>query len=533
MSETTVAARLVRTLEATGVEVVFGIPGVHTLPLYAALGDSTLRHVLPAHEQGAAFMADGYARVTGRYAACALVSGPGLLNAATAIGEAYADSVPMLVLTTVNRREHLGLGRGELHELRDQRLALAGCVETALTVGDAAALDGVMAEAATALTTGRRRPVVVEVPLDVLPSAGPDGDVRVPVVPPPVPSAATLAAARELLAKARRPLILAGGGAVEAAAEVRALQARLGAVVAATIAGKGVVPDRAHGALGQSLRGADARTLAAEADLVLVVGSELASRDCGRLDWMDGKPLVRIDLCPRTLTRGRVPDLALLGDAKAALGLLLEGLPERGDGAWAARAEAVNAAARAARLRGREHQGRFLEALRAALPDAAIVATDMTQIAYTGNVVFEARQPATWLHPAGFGTLGYALPAAIGARIGRPERPVVALAGDYGFGFTANELATARDLALPLPVIVWNNARPLDVIREMEMAGIAKRVGTDPGPVDFAALASAYGCRHVAVTPEAGLVGALEAAFAAAAPTVIEVDAAADREGLG
>lgn len=529
MTEPTVANRLVRSLEAFGLDVVFGIPGVHTLPIYAALAASKLRHVLAAHEQGAAFMADGYARVTGRHAACALVSGPGVLNAATAIGEAYADSVPMLVITTVNRREHLGLGRGELHELRDQRLALAGCTDAVWTLHDPKALDETLTAVETALTSGRHRPAVLEIPLDVL--AAPASAGAPPAKPslwPPVPPEAALAIAAKLLAEAERPLLLVGGGAMAAAAEVRALQARLGAIVAATIAGKGIVPDRAPGALGATLRQADARAVASDADVVLIVGSELANRDCGTLDWLKGKRVVRVDLCPRTLTRGLVPDVALLGDAAATLALLAARCPPAPRHDWPARAALANAAARASRLTGRCHQGRFLDQLRAGLPDDGIVATDMTQIAYTGNVVFEARRPGTWLHPAGFGTLGWALPAAIGAKIGAPSRPVVALTGDYGFGFTANELQTARDLALPLPILVWNNAKPLDVIREMQLAGIERHVGTAPGPVDLAALARAHGCayRHVAAPSE--LPALLDEAFAAPGPTLVDVDGSAD-----
>ena len=530
MSEPTVATRLVRSLEAFGIEVVFGIPGVHTLPIYAALAASDLRHVLAAHEQGAAFMADGYARATGRHAACALVSGPGVLNAATAIGEAYADSVPMLVLTTVNRREHLGLGRGELHELRDQRLALAGCTEAVWTLHDPAALDATLAAVETVLTTGRRRPAVLEIPLDVLAAPAPAGaPVGKPSVWPPVPPEAALAAAADLLAAAARPLVVVGGGAIGAAAEVLALQARLGSIVAATIAGKGIVPDRAPGVLGATLRQPQARTLAAEADVVLIVGSELATRDCGDLDWLQGKRVVRVDLCPRTVTRGRVPDVALHGDAAATLALLAARCPTKPPNEWQAQAAAANEAARAARLAGRPHQGHFLEQLRTALPDDGIVATDMTQIAYTGNVVFEARRPGTWLHPTGFGTLGWALPAAIGAKIGAPSTPVVALTGDYGFGFTANELQTARDLALPLPIVVWNNGKPLDVIREMQMAGIERHVGTSPGPVDLEALARAHGSAYRRLADPNGLAALLDRAFTAGGPTIIDVDGSADR----
>jgi 5-guanidino-2-oxopentanoate decarboxylase len=531
MQKLTSARRVVDILECYGVNVVFGIPGVHTLPLYEALGEARLRHVLPRHEQGAAFMADGYARASGKYAACFLVTGPGVLNAATGIGQAYSDSIPMLVVATVNERGRIGLGRGDLHETLNQQAALSGLTETVLTIGSASAMDEALREAHVACTAGRRRPACLSVPLDVLSAEHPGGELRVPVLPPPVPPPRAIEAAAERLRKSLRPVILAGGGAIGAAEAVLMLAGRLGAMVATTIAGKGIVDERSQHNLGAAFKAKEMQPLLSEADLLLVVGSELAYRDVGELDHLAGLPVLRIDICARTLTRGLVPDLALQGDARETLELLLARLGEASCPPWAENACALRSAVRQRIGTGREHQLAFLDRLRSALPDDAIIATDMTQIAYTGNTVFQARKPGTWLHPVGYGTLGWALPAAIGARLARPETPVVALVGDYAFGFTASELATAADLELGLPVIVWNNRRPLDVIREMNAVGIASRIGVEPGGIDFAALATAHRCRYAMAKPGESLDHLLARALSANGPTLIEIDASADLDG--
>ena len=208
----TVGEALVTLLEGYGVELVFGIPGVHTISLYKGLPGSAIRHVLTRHEQGAAFMADGYARATGKPGVCLLITGPGITNAATAMGQAYSDSIPMLVLSAVNQRSSLGRGYGQLHELQDQRRltsALTGFSATALTPGD---VPDLIARAFALFSGSRPRPVHIELPLDVIDSPA-EGDWRVRRLNgPPEPRQGEVLAAAELLRAARRPLIIAGGG---------------------------------------------------------------------------------------------------------------------------------------------------------------------------------------------------------------------------------------------------------------------------------------------------------------------------------
>ncbi|WP_026869826.1 5-guanidino-2-oxopentanoate decarboxylase [Inquilinus limosus] len=519
------AQAIIDAFTRSGVDTAFGIPGVHTLELYRALGRNGLRHVAVRHEQGAAFMADGYARASGRPAICVLITGPGLLNAATGIGQAYSDSVPMVVLSTVNARADLGLGRGELHEMRNQRLAMEGLVASALTVVDPSQARAAADLSLARMALGRPRPVYIELPLDVATAEAPEDSGALPALPLPAPNPAALAQAAALLRGAKRPLILLGGGAVDAAAAARRLAESLGAVVACSIAGKGIVPDDGPHSIGARIGTAEGQKLIVEADVVLAVGTELSMTDRWAPLRVPGA-LIRVDIDPDVLVRDHRPAVPLLCDA----GLALEGLAAAlsdlgGRSVWAGDLEPVRRAADAAEFGDKPGHLAFLSRLRDALPDDAVVVTDMTQIAYTANVVFPARQPRGWLHPVGFGTLGYALPAAVGAKLARPDAQVVALAGDYGLGFTCQELGTAADLGLGLPVVVWNNRGLGQIAYGMDKAGIA-RLGVEIDPPAFDAMAATYGCGYAAVDDPRHLPQRLAAAFDDSKPTLIEVAAA-------
>jgi thiamine pyrophosphate-dependent acetolactate synthase large subunit-like protein len=519
------AQAIIDAFTRSGVDTAFGIPGVHTLELYRALGRNGVRHVAVRHEQGAAFMADGYARASGKAALCVLITGPGLLNAATGIGQAYSDSVPMVVLSTVNARADLGLGRGELHEMRNQRQAMEGLVGSALLVSDPAQARAVADLSLARMTLGRPRPVYIELPLDVATGAVADDPGALPALPLPAPNPAALAQAVELLRGARRPMILLGGGAASGAAAARRLADSLGAVVACSIAGKGIVPDDGPHSIGSRIGTAEGQKLIAEADVVLAVGTELAMNDRWSPLAFKGA-LIRVDIDPDVLVRDFRPTVPLLCDAAQALEGLAAALADRsGRPAWAGDLAPLRRAADEAEFGDKADHLALLERLRDALPDDAVVVSDMTQIAYTGNVCFPSRQPRGWLHPVGFGTLGYGLPAAIGAKLARPEAQVVALAGDYGFGFTCQELGTAADLGLGLPVVVWNNRGLGQIAYGMDKAGIA-RLGVDIAPPAFDAMAATYGCGYAAVEDPRHLPQRLAAAFDDTRPTLIEVKAA-------
>jgi thiamine pyrophosphate-dependent acetolactate synthase large subunit-like protein len=512
-------------LEAYGVDTVFGIPGVHTLDLYRGLANTTIRHVAVRHEQGAGFMADGYARVTGRPGVCVLITGPGVTNAATPIGQAFSDSVPMLVLSSVNATGDLGRGRGRLHEITDQRAVMAPLTAFSRTVRDAGELPQAMADAYRVFESARPRPVHIELPLDVLAGPAAFRSERSAPTRRPQPDATAIAAAAQLLAAAQRPVILAGGGTVACGPAVAALAEKLGAAILLTTAAKGIVPPDHPLCAGATLLMKPTQALLGSADVVVAVGTELAETD----SWVDRLPingkLIRIDLDPATLTRDYAADVALHADAGATLDALshaLNGHAPNGAG--------IDAAEIAA-LRRRNDDGlrplqrkhtRVLDALAEALPEDAVLATDMTQIAYTGCYYYRSRRPRTWLHPVGYGTLGYALPAAIGAKLGAPERAVVAIAGDAGFLFTVQELATAVELGLPIAILLWNNDALQQIAEGMTERGIPE-VGVRLRNPDFQALARAFGCRAVRPDSLADLQDAVRAAVIADGPTLIEV----------
>ena len=524
MSEMTGGEALVAALEAHGAGTVFGIPGTHSLPIYAALANSGIRHVLPRHEQGAGFAADGWARASGRPGICVTTTGPGALNAATAAAQAYSDSVPVLLISPGMPLRHPGRGNGELHEVKDQHGALGAVVAYSHRVGSVAEIPLAVAQAYAAMATGRPRPVHLEIPLDLLGErASAEIIGPIPVPPPAAPVAAQVAAAAQALAAAQRPLILAGGGCAAAPGELRDLAERAGAPVLTTANGKGCLPDDHPLAVGAGLHHPAVRKLAADADVVLAVGTELAPSDLftGPLD-IPGV-LVRIDIDAAAATTNAVPDITLVADAALALRAITSELPDGGGPSAAARAAQARASFQAeARAEGAAYLG-LTAALAGALGTAGILAGDSTMACYYGVLSnMPAYRPRTLLYPTGLGTLGYGLPAAIGAKLARPDAPVIALHGDGGLMFTVPELISAAQLRLPLPVVVVDNGGYGEIRNEMADRGEPVHAVDLLGP-DFTGLARALGCHGVRVSGPAELPGALTAALAADRPTLIHL----------
>jgi len=511
-------------LEAYGVDTIFGIPGVHTLELYKGLAGSNIRHILPRHEQGAGFMADGYARASGRPGVCVVISGPGVTNIATAIGQAWSDSTPMLVISSVNETAHLGQGRGRLHEITDQR-----AVTAPLTAGSALAMapseiPPFLHKAFASFAAARPRPWHLSAPLDVL-AATAEGDWQVGAMAPfRAPEERQVETAREWLAAAKKPTILLGGGAVGVAREtIVKLAESLGAAVVTTTAGKGIFPESHALSLGGTLSLEPVQRFIATADLVLILGSELAETDW----WRDRVPdlagkSIRVDISHEQLSVNHLPDLPVCADADmfvAAVCATEINLP--GDRQLAAIAEIRRQIVSEIRPLARKHIA-VLEVIRAGLSEDAFIATDMTQIAYTGNYAFPVDRPRCWMHPVGFGTLGYALPAAIGAKLAQPDRDGIALAGDYGFQFTLPEIAVAVELGLPLPILLWNN----DCLGQIQLGMVEQgipEIGVHARNPDFLALARAYGANAVRADSLSALADALQFALAANGPTLIEI----------
>lgn len=520
----TVGEHLVDLLAARGVEVVFGIPGVHTVELYRGLASSNIRHVTPRHEGSAGFMADGYARVAGKPGVCFLITGPGLTNAITAMGQARADSIPMLVISGVNRRATLGHEAGHLHELPDQ----AGMMRTVAlfthTLLNGADLPAVLDRAFAAMLSARPGPVHIEVPIDVMSEV-----VELPAyhprpVTPREPAAAEIEAAVALATPARAPLILAGGGAKDADAALRALAERLDAPVVTTVNGRGLMAGHPL-AVPASPSLSAVRDLIAGSDLVIAVGTQIGPTDYDM--YVDGKMpemarLIRIDVDALQATRGAVAEVVILADAGKALEALTARLGPARKGGGAARAEAARKAAFDGL--GPKMQGEIdvIRTITSTLPGVTIVG-DSTQLVYAGNLFAEIDRPGAWFNAAtGFGSLGYGPSAAIGAALADPEsRPVVCLVGDGGFQFCLSDIGAAVDEKAPVIFLVWNN-RGYGEIESYMVENRITPVGVRPSAPDFVAVARAYGMPAEALEGVAGLKAALQRA-AAAMPSLIEV----------
>ena len=516
----TAGALTVRALERHQVEVVFGIPGTHNLPIYAALADGEIRHVTPRHEQGAGYAADGYARASGRPGIVLVTTGPAVLNAATAAAQAWSDSVPLLLIAPGMPLGHPSASTGYLHEMLDQRLALSGVVARAVRVESHAELARELADAFASFAGERPRARFIEIPLDLLAVADTCAPLTAPPLAPRRLAREALSAAAELLGAATRPLVLAGGGAHGAAAELAELLDR-GVPVMTTINGKGAVDEHHPLALGARLPVAAGRALVEEADVLLVVGSDLGQGD----HWSTLTPaghVIRIDVDPAQAHGNAPAEVALISDASVALRAVLDRLDGGSaapDDAWIARREAADA--EAAQL-GRPWAG-IAAALESVLEPGDVVTADNAMVAYNGLVSsLRLAAGSRFLFPTGFGTLGYALPAAIGAKLARPERRVVAVHGDGGIMFTLSELATAAQLGIALPVIVSCNAGYGEIRREMSAQGI-EPVGVDLGEPDLPAVARALGGHGVSLDGADGLAEAVQIALGKPGPTIITV----------
>jgi 5-guanidino-2-oxopentanoate decarboxylase len=519
--------QLMHLLRAYGVDTVFGMPGVHTLEAYRGIEAAGIRHIGVRHEQGAGFMADGYARVSGKPGVCLLISGPGITNAATPIGQAYSDSQPMLVISSVAATGDLGMGRGMLHEIRDQAQVTQPLTAFSTVAMNVDQVHELVARAFGLFASARPRPVHISIPLDVLklPDAGKPRRraAALPALPDPV----AVKAAADLLSRASRPVIIAGGGGLGAAAEILALAERVGAAVAPTIAGKGVIPDDHPLALEVTLDRPATQAFLKTADLILAIGTELAEPDI----WLDhrltfGGPMIRVDIDPAVLARDYDAAVAIAADARTTVAALLIALGEAGDNrqGFLGREEiALLRRTEREKLTPLERKHvRVLESLRRALPAEGQVFTDMTQIAYTGYGFFACQRPKSWFFPAGYGTLGFALPAAIGGQLAAPSRPTVVLVGDGGFQFTLQELGTAVENRLPIGIVLWNNDSLAQIRDGMKARGIPT-IGVNQFNPDFIALARAYGCRTAIPQSFDEFESSLSNAFAADRPTLIEM----------
>ncbi len=521
---------LMHLLEGYGVDTVFGMPGEHTLELYRGIETSNVHHILVRHEGGAGFMADGYARSSGRPGVCTLITGPGVTNAATPLAQAYADSVPVLIISSANRSESLGKGWGCLHEITDQRAVTAPLTAFSHMVTDPEELPELIAQAFAVFFSRRPRPVHISIPIDLLDKrVTSDWQVRVPPARPVAP-ASVIEAAAEMLSAAKRPVLMVGGGAQECGACVTHLAEHLDAAVVSSNAGKGVVPESHPLSLGGGMITKAVRDFVEAADVMLSIGCEISETDSFEDYITINAKLIRVDIDSSKFNDIYPADLGVQGDAEPTVEAILASLQRMGtpkDNGMAKQLMPVRQAQDADFTPVEQQHKSLLLKLRSVLPEDAIMMGDIAQLVYTGSAVMPTDQPRTWFYPAGLGTLGCALPGAVGAKLALPDRAVVALLGDGGFLFTIQELATAVEQNLPIPIILWNNDA-LAMIRDgMVKRGIPE-IGVTPKNPDFITVAQGFGCATAQPDSLDAFGDAVNEALGADRPTLIEVRENAD-----
>ena len=531
------AHALVEALVAEGTQTLFGIPGVDTLGVYDAFLDHPgLKAINPRHEQGAVFMADGFYRASGRPGVAVTSGGPGALNTLTAMGTAFNDSSAILHVVNENPAHVRRRGRGYFHDIADQAgvfRPVTGYMRQVVLAGE---IPGAIHGAMAALKSRRPRPAMVEI-------AGESfrAETDAPVPPMAVADRAQagneeIARAAKLIAGAKRPIIWSGGGVVAsegAPAIMVRLAERLGAPVLTSQAGKGSFPADHPLHIGNWANERPVRGLIAGCDLVLVAGSRLSYFPTGGWSLRLPETLVQIDLDPAEIGRNYPATLGIVADCADALARLDRALDAAGHApARDPRAEIAAINGRIAKGVGNPVEIQVLDQIRKVLPHEAMVFNDPTTIVFWARSHWKAYRPRTWFVPSGFGTLGFALPAAIGGAIARPGVPCVAMIGDSGIMFTIQDLMTAVEHKVPVVVMVFND-RGYGVERRHQDHLYGRRSGVDLMPPDFVALAHAFGATAMKVDDPGRVDAALEAALNRSGPVLIEIPCDFRHPGYG
>lgn len=517
----------IESLAEQGVDTIFGIPGIHTLEIYDALVDSPIAHILARHEQGAGFMADGYARASGKPGVCTVISGPGVTNVATSVGEAYTDSIPVLVLSANVGKPWVDKMRGQLHDLADQLGVMAAVTKWNARAATVAEIPSLVQIAFSHMLTGRPRPTQIEIPIDVLAEAG---DVEIHRAEPlaalaPAPEA--LRRAADAIERADRIVMYCGGGAAAAfdATPFETLATVLGAPTFTSIMGKGSVSDRHPMAVRMPWRprhGLDGPLR--EADLAIVFGSKLGAEETDNQSMPLPDNLIRVDIDPEELYRNYQPSLAIQADAAATARALLAELERRNvrkHGSTADEIRELREVAFASTF-GKDHQP-YIDALRSAIPDDGLLVADVTSMGEVACKRYPTYLPRTFLFPSTYGTLGYALPAALGAKVAQPDKTVVCVIGDGGFQYTMQELASAIQAKLGVPIVVFNDCA-YTLVKESQASQYDRRfIGVDLKNPDFVKIAEAYGIAGIRCDTPAAMAQAIREAAQNALPTIIEV----------
>ena len=526
MPKVTGAQALVQQLVAEGVDTIFALPGVQIMAAFDALHEyqDDIRLVHVRHEQATTYMADGYAKVTGKVGVAMAVPGPGAINAGAGLGTAYASSSPVLLISGQIDSQSLGKREGQLHEVEDQLDVFRPLTKWVNRVTRVEEIPGAVHEAFRHLKTGRPRPVELEIPPDTLAATGEAEVIAAEEYPPRIAETGDVEQAARILASAERPAIMVGGGARISVAgdEVLQLANLLQAPLMGTQNSKGVVPENSPFYVGTNYASVGpADMVLPDADVLLAIGTRLLFRE---LPDGDLPRIIHIDIDPDEIGRNLPTELGIVADAKTASAQLLSALRESGQ-------TRPSAAERIAKFRSdfassmrsiAPVQARIIEDMRDILPDDAIVVSGVTNIGYWSNIFFEVRQQQTYITSGYFGTLGYAFPTALGAQVGRPDRKVVALCGDGGFMYSPQELSSALRHGINAVAVVFNNGAFGASEWDQTHRYGGNFIGTDLHNPDFVRLAESFGAVGMRTEPE-GFAELLEVALNTDAPVLLEV----------
>lgn len=503
-------------LKSRGVTVAFGIPGLHNMSIYRALHECGFEIYTVRHEQCASFMADGYARMSGNPALCAVIDGPGFLNAATGIGQARADSVPMVVLTPCGSET----AQGSPHELCGQAEVSRQICRASYRVNPASSRSDVETFLDRNLQYGRQGPLHIEVPLSMSEDQFSASEQDYPSnATERIESLQDINVASHLISTSKYPIIVAGGGTVDAQAEFQTFAECIDAPVLNTVNGKGILPLNHPLRVGFSPSIQEISKELQESDLVIAIGTELSEIDFDF--FMQGnsrkfQKLIRIDIDSKQVYCNAIPDVALVGDCKDVLPLLTSS-PSGRNGSE--RASEMQSRARESPYVSREMHG-FLDTLR---QNSDVLVGDSTQPTYYATWLYEPPGVRQYFHSVtGFGTLGYSIPAAIGAKIAKRANRVTALIGDGGSHFTIPEIQSATQFGLGIPFVIWNNSCYGEINKAM-CVQTSDIWYESPNPPDFRSLANAYGADYCRPSSFPQLSNFLEESHSRNCPTVIEV----------
>ncbi len=525
---------VIETLRAHRVDTLFGIPGVHTLSIYDALSQvSDIRHILARHEQGAGFMAEGYARVTGRPGVVSTITGPGVTNVATPVANAYADSTPLLVISSSLPLRARKRGRGELHEVKHQLGVMEALTGWARAVEQVEEIPDVLHEAFQVLQSGRPRGAYVQIPMDLLDQVAsmtiPEPEPTLPLAPEPM----AIQQATALLKQAKRPFIVAGAGVTAAGANQQLIQLAeyLHAPVLLGSKSHDVLPTEhplvltTNDALPQALY-----DFTSSCDLVLVVGGKLGAERTANGQLPLPATLIHIDIDAGEIGHNYPASLGIVSDARLALEALFRNLQNGLDTPVSAISLSEIEQVRQAlyeHTRSYHYEGfALLQGLQeslSALGQDTIIVADMTLLGYACAQFLPVYQPRTFIHPAEFCTIGCGLPLALGAKVAAPDRHVIALCGDGGFLLNASELATAVQERISVIAIIFNDSTFATVKKEQQRRFDGRYIATDLVAPDYLAIARGFHAHTMRASTPEELCTAIRLATHNDGPTVIEV----------